>query len=123
MPDVSRSRHMQSGIMIKTIFIPLLDLASCLHSCLFLLCYSLIAQTKLSSVPLQMIKPGHRGFLWAVWIHLHQLVLIHWKSWPTVRSWPSSFDFTLHSLQANHKCPSPVIIYLNFSSQRKRWQG
>lgn len=60
-------------------------------------CYSLIAQTKLSSIPLQMIKPGHREFLWAVQIHLNQLVLIHWKSRPTVRSRLSSFDFTLHS--------------------------
>lgn len=34
LPDVSRSRHMQSGVMIKTIFIPLLDLTSCLYSCL-----------------------------------------------------------------------------------------
>lgn len=60
-------------------------------------CYSLIAQTKLSSVPLQMIKPGHQEFLWAVWIHLNQLVLIHWKSRATVQSRLSSFDFTLHS--------------------------
>lgn len=123
MPDVSRSRHMQSGIMIKTIFIPLLVLASCLYSCLSLLLLSNCTdqtfirsitddQTRTQRVPLGSANSfkSTRSYSLEITAYCAKPIVQFWFHPPFI-------------LQANRKCPSPVIICLNSSSQRKRWLG
>jgi len=120
MPDVSRSRHMQSGIMIKTIFIPLLVLASCLYSCLSLLLLSNCTdqtfirsitddQTRTQRIPLGSANSfkSTRSYSLEIMIYCVKPIGQFWFHPPFI-------------LQANRKCPSPMIICLNMFQPTKK---